>query len=328
MSVFTQKPRKLILKSFQSLGDMVVLSAAIRDLHRIYPFRFRTDVRTAIPELWWNNPYIAPIADDDPDAELIDMGYPLINLSNGTPWHFVHAYGQMLGDRLGLSIPPTEFKGDVYLTQRDREIFDGQHANYWVIVAGGKDDFTIKWWSHERWQAVVDHFRGKIQFVQVGLAGHSHKPLNGVVNLLGKTSVRGLIRVIHHASGVLCPVTGVMHLAAAVPVKQGEPPNRPCVVVAGAREGSTWEAYPTHQFLHNCGALPCAPWGGCWKSRTVPLGDGDEKDQHLCEQPLRMGEETLPKCMAMIEPHHVIDAIMHYFWGGMCSYLDGTGTDL
>ena len=38
---------RLILKSFQSPGDIVMLTAAVRDLHAAYPGRFQTDVRTS-----------------------------------------------------------------------------------------------------------------------------------------------------------------------------------------------------------------------------------------------------------------------------------------
>jgi hypothetical protein len=44
--------RKLILSSFQSAGDIVMLTAAVRDLHRSHPGEFLTDVRTPFPQLW------------------------------------------------------------------------------------------------------------------------------------------------------------------------------------------------------------------------------------------------------------------------------------
>ena len=49
------------------------------------------------------------------------------------------------------------------------------------LFSGGKRDFTIKWWDRQRYQQVVDHFRDRIQFVQVGDASHYHPPLDGVI---------------------------------------------------------------------------------------------------------------------------------------------------
>ena len=48
--------RRLILRNFQSPGDIVMLTAAVRDLHLTYPGEFVTDVRTSCPELWESNP--------------------------------------------------------------------------------------------------------------------------------------------------------------------------------------------------------------------------------------------------------------------------------
>jgi len=50
--------QKLILRNYQSPGDAVMLTAAVRDLHACYQGKFLTDVRTPYPQLWENNPHI------------------------------------------------------------------------------------------------------------------------------------------------------------------------------------------------------------------------------------------------------------------------------
>jgi len=106
-----------------------------------------------------------------------------------------------------------------------------------------------------------------------------------------------------------------MHLSAAVPVHpRYRRRHRPCIVINGGREPTHWEAYPTHQFLHCCGALPCCQQGGCWKSRIEPLGDGDKKDvDGLCERPhISESGQLVPMCMEMISPDMVKNAIRMY----------------
>jgi ADP-heptose:LPS heptosyltransferase len=83
---------KLILSNFQAPGDIVMLTAAVRDLHRCYPGLFQTDVRTPYPGLWENNPYIREIAYNDPEAREIDCEYPLVRQSNSAPYHFIHGF--------------------------------------------------------------------------------------------------------------------------------------------------------------------------------------------------------------------------------------------
>ncbi|MBI4324373.1 MAG: hypothetical protein HY674_03840 [Chloroflexi bacterium] len=317
--------KKLILKNSFSPGDIVMLTAAVRDLHLCHPDQFLTDVRTACPQLWEQNPYITPLSDDDPEVEAIDCEYPLINRCNLAPYHCIHGFIEFLNDRLGLHIKPTVFRGDIRLSAQETLWFSqvheltGEDTPFWMVVTGGKFDITIKWWAAGRYQEVIDHFRGRIQFVQVGDLRHYHPKLEGVIDLRGRTDLRQLVRLMYHAQGVLCPVTALMHLAAAVEVKSGPPGSRPCVVVAGGREPVHWEAYPNHQFIHTLGALRCCDRGGCWRSRTVPLGDGDERDQpeHLCVDVAG----ALPRCMDLITADDVIRRIELYFQGGAINYL-------
>ena len=310
-------PEILILSSKLSLGDIVMLTAAVRDLHKLHPGKYITGVRTTCEGVWENNPNITKLTGGD-NGRVIDCEYPLIHKSNDQPYHFIHGYIRDLASKLNIHIEPTLFKGDIYLTDQERNQYPfDEEKPYWIVVAGGKYDFTIKWWELKRYQEVVDHFKDKIQFVQVGAQEHNHPALSGVIDVRGRTTHRQLIQLVYHAQGVLCPVTSLMHLAAAVPTK-GAIKSRPCVVVAGGREAPSWEAYPTHQFLHTVGALPCCSFGGCWKSRTKALGDGAPTDNAICTNVV--GE--LPKCMDMITSKDVIRAIETYYTGGVLKYLN------
>ena len=317
--------RKLVLQSHLALGDVVMLTAAVRDLHRLCPGRFITDVRTAFPELWTHNPYLTPLDPLEPSVETLGCDTPLIHRSGVVPCHYLYAFLDFLNGRLGLELWPTEFRGDIHLSEAERSApspireVAGQDAPYWLVSAGGKHDITIKWWAAERYQRVIDHFRGRLQFVQVGLVGHYHPPLEGVIDLRGRTTLRQLIRLVHNADGVLCGVTALMHLAAAVPRPPERRGLRPCVVIAGGREPPHWEAYPGHQFLHTIGALRCCREGGCWKARTQGLGDGapeDELDRRCVDV---VG--SLPRCMHLIKPEAVVRQIECYLDGGAAHCL-------
>jgi ADP-heptose:LPS heptosyltransferase len=306
--------KQLILRSFSPPGDVLMLTAAIRDLHRTYPGEFVTGVRTKHAELWRYNPFIRPLAHSDSVQE-IECSYPLIRRSDSAPSHFLEGFVHFLNERLNVRIELTEFRGDVYLSEEEKIMpspaseIRGYGGAYWIIVSGGKADYTIKWWDVRRFQEVVDHFRGGIQFVQVGAPGHFHPELSGVIDLRARTDLRQLIRLVYHADGIVCPVTFLMHLAAAVPNKL---PHRlrPCVVIAGGREPPHWEAYPGHQYLHTVGMLPCCRTGGCWRARTKPLRDGSylNRPEHLCVDVAG----DLPRCMDMITAGDVIRRIEMY----------------
>ena len=318
--------KKIILRCDLSPGDIVVMTAAVRELGSRYRDKFAIDVRTPVDEIWENNPYLTPISDDNELARKIDLHYDQhdvasIDHSNQRPFHFLEGYCADLAKHLDLpELRPREFRGDIHLSEKERswigqveEVF-GHKGPFWILNAGGKSDFTCKQWPIENYQAVVDALAGEVQFVQVGAAekGHLHPELRGVLDLRGKTDHRQLIRLMYHAQGVVCGVTYTMHLAAAVPSKYGDR-LRPCVVVAGGREPPHWEAYPGHRFLHTIGSLKCCGFGGCWKSRITPLHDGDkEADESLCEMPQEGPDGVYSACMRLIEPLDVVRAVRQY----------------
>lgn len=327
--------KKYILKNHQSPGDIMMLTAAVKAIVKHNP-HLEIGVDTSCKELWDNNPYITKL--DPSEAQVIKAEYPLINSSNTNPYHFIHGFAQFLESKLKVNIPIEEFKADIHLSNdekrwmsqvREMDIND----DFWLVFAGGKYDFSAKWWNPDWYQEVINHFQGKITFVQVGQKSHWHTPMKNCIDLTGQTNLRQLVRLVYHSSGVLSPVTFGMHAAAGVPTKPGNPQNRAAVVIAGSREPAQWEAYPHHRFLSNNGALPCSGEGGCWKSRCTLINDGDSKNtESVCEKPIPitvkgsylknkiMGELSIPKCMHMIEPRHVIEAIESYYIGGSLKY--------
>ena len=312
-------PRKLILRNGQSPGDIVMMTAMVRDLHLSHPGKFLTDVRTPCPAIWEHNPYITRILDTDPAAEIINCEYPLIHTSNQNIYHFVSGFRGDLQQKLHLPIQPTVLKGDIHLSENEKQWvsqvqeYTGEDTKYWIICSGGKSDFTAKIWNPHRWQEVVDFFYKKITFVQVGEASHLHPKLENVIDFRGKTDLRQLIRLVYNSDGCLGGVSLLMHLCAAVQTRQGRPKHRPAVIVAGSRESTQWEAYPSMRYISTCGCLPCAPNNGCWRSRVIPLGDGSEQDKSLCEKPtLSEGGILIPKCLEMIRPSQVVRYIEQY----------------
>ena len=188
--------RKLILTNFQSPGDIVMLTAAVRDLHRCHPGRFVTDVRTSCPDLWLFNPHVNPLDEEDPEVEVIRCEYPLIHRRNQEPWHFLHGFVHFLAEPLDVPLRVTAFKGDIHISDAEKDWFStvesltGSSPPFWLLTSGGKNDYTIKWWDRA--------------------------PLEAVVDLRGATTLRQLVRLMYHAQGAVSAVSLTVHLAAAV----------------------------------------------------------------------------------------------------------------
>lgn len=192
------------------------------------------------------------------------------------------------------------------------EHFTHRPTKFWIVNAGVKQDYTLKQWPVEYYQEVIDHFRGTIQFVQVGASEHDHPTLASVINLVGQTDTRQLIRLCYHAQGGIGPITFIQHLFAGF--------EKPYVALLGGREPVNWVQYPLQTTLHTLGKLPCCRTRSCWRSRAVALNDRSEQDQSLCDSPVLGMARPVGKCMAIIKPIEVIRAIESCYEGGALTY--------
>lgn len=309
-------PRKFRLAHAKSPGDITVMTALVRDLVRTYP-DIQVDVQTTCKDIWRHNPYVTKLP-DGADVRTITLDYSAgIKRQGQETIHFLGEFHHNFFKQTRIQVPLTEPKPDLHLTE-DEKTTKLISDRYWVVVAGGKSDATVKIWDHRSWQRTIDMLAEHgIQTVQVGALdnGHWHAQLTGTLNLVGKTNLRDMMRVIQQADGVICGVTAAMHIAAGL--------ERPCVVVAGGREAWWWEAYVRenkglvcpeklrmpHRFLHTIGLLACCQHKGCWKNKVTPLNG----DKLICHLPVVRPGQAVPKCMDMVTPEHVMEAVMSYY---------------
>lgn len=298
---------KIFIVQRQSPGDILMVTTAVRDLKKAHPY-LQINVQTSCMDLWENNPYLSREVNRENADRVLNLEYPLIHSSDRLPYHFIHAFRKELQLLLGLNIPQGEFKGDIHLAPHEHlELPAVAGKRYWIIDAGYKLDCPLKHWGSKNFQELVELLKGKVQFVQIGEENphHIHTPLKGVINLIGKTTTRELIQLMHHADGVVTPISFPMHLAAAVPAIKRN--LRPCIVLAGGREPAHWEAYPGHQFLHTIGMLDCCRNRGCWRATPEP-----DTGRSVCMHPETLGNEKVGRCMTCITPGRVAELIELY----------------
>ena len=295
-----------------------MLTAAVRDLKAAFP-DIRVNVNTTAMELWENNPLLDRSISKINADKIIKGEYNIIHNSNNGAYHFIHGFRIDLEKKLGLTIPQGKMCCDLYLNEYEKNsddyfnsIIKNSNKPVWLINAGFKRDFTCKGWEFKRFQQIVDITSDLITWIQIGSTEHCHAPLRGAINMLGKTTHRQLMNIMYRADGVVTGLSYPMHLAT-MPMKNFPNRKRPCIVIAGGREPSVWEAYTGHQFVHVAGSMKCCANGGCWKSRVVRLNDGDCKDNSLCIHPVKTGSgQIIPKCMDMISAGKIISLIKMY----------------
>lgn len=316
--------RKIILSHKRAPGDVIVMTGLVRDIALAHPGKFRIGVDTSAMDVWRHNPYVDFSLRDErkrggKGIEYIKLEYGRgIRDQNYKPAHFLSYFHLDFERQCNVRVPLMLPYPDLHLSETERTI-PPVEGRYWVIISGGKSDFPIKVWEATKFQQVVDRLTGMgLGVVQVGGndSGHWHPMLHNVLNLVGHTNLRDLIRLIYHADGVICGVTCLMHIAAAL--------HRPCVVIAGGREAWWWEAYVRenhslaplqdkikvpHQFLHTIGLLECCRHHGCWRNKVVPI----RNDKSVCYQPVMLPGQPVARCMHMITSTHVMEAVMKYY---------------
>ncbi len=297
----------LVVTQHQCPGDILCLTAALRDLKLAHPgMDLWYDGNH--PALFENNPHVKigrpPVAHRTLRAE-----YPGIGNSNQSNAHLISCFADFLMDKLGVKFRMTRLAPDLHLSEKERSLepvanFDVSR-HYWVLNAGMKWDFTLKLWPPEHWAKVIAYLNGRgIEVVQIGTTHDGWNPtLEGVVNLVGKTPrIRDALRLIYHAAGVLTHLSFPMHAAAAF--------GKPCVIPGGGREPPQFIQYPTQRYLHTVGMLDCCRQQACWKSRAYVKPGQTPDCLRIVEasQGMKVGQ-----CMRMIQPDQVIAEIDRYY---------------
>ena len=328
--------QRLLVRNNQAPGDIIVLSAALRDLEIAHPGKYAKEiwVSKGAEEVFWNNPNISRIHPggrrvDGRGAVMWRAQYPLIKSCNQQRKHFILGFIEHMNAQLHTKVKLTDFRPHIVMSEAEKAVrpFD---EPYWVFLSGGKKDYPTKIWAQSYWQQVIDMTKDRVNWVQCGGGSKNHimhKPKKGIfANMVAKTGCRNFLRLIYHSEGVVCVTTMAMHAAAAF--------NKPCIVIEGGREPWWWEAYdlktrelnmqlfdPTwkppknddfvpHKFLHTIGQLKCCKNHGCWRKRVVGGGS-------VCSKAVSVDGQMVPKCKAMITPEMVVAGIDDYIDTGL-----------
>ena len=264
------------------IGDDLLLTSVFRELQR----RGKSDfwVRTTRPELYRHNDDVPIVV---PPLERFDLLVKRVGTSVVYPWHtsyhpafdrddptpeqhLISIMCQKAGVTGTITLRP-------YLHLTEEEMRRGALAPRQVaIMSSGLDAkhaMRNKNWSLEKYQGVVSALRDRYDFVQVG--SPNDPPLEGALDLRGKTTLRETAAVLRGSLAFIGQVGFLMHLARAVDCR--------AVIVYGGRETPAQSGYRCNENLYS--AVHCSP---CWRLNTCPYD--------------RM-------CLERIAVHHVIDAL-------------------
>lgn len=239
-----------------ALGDVLMCTPALREVKRLNPDA-RVTLYTDIPEPVEGLPFIDGIL---PWAERPGAFYSLRYEESLPPRRHI---ARILGDQLGVAVT------DIRPSCAVREELVGRFRREWsglprplVIVNRHAGPWTPnKEWPDEYWEGLVARLADRGTVIEVGgPAPHpTAVPDGSYIDLRGRTSLPELIAAIAAADFHVAPITGTVHIAAAMGV--------PSVVIYGGYEHPDCSGYPGNINLYS--PVDCAP---CWLRTPCPYG--------------------------------------------------------
>jgi hypothetical protein len=253
----------MLLAHHGGIGDSILLTAVARELRRrdVHPiwvmsqfptlFERNGDVERIVP---WTSAYEGWIS--RVGWRVVHPEYCVYDPDNDRTsepaGHIISVMCQEIGITGTVSRRP-------YLTLSDDERERGQRVPRQVAIqsSGLSARFAMrtKEWFAERYQEVVTRLRGEVDFVHVGAA--SDPPLEGALDLRGRTSVRETAAILSRSLCFVGQVGFLMHLARAVDCRG--------VIVYGGREQPRQSGYSCNENLYS--AVACSP---CWLLNGCP----------------------------------------------------------
>ena len=162
--------RKLLLQHNRAPGDIIVMSALVRDIAATQP-NIQISVNTSVGEIWRHNPHVTTIPKGTPqeNLETIKLDYgPAIQRVGNRNQHFLTGFYENFEEQTKIHIPLRYPRPDYHLSAEERNV-PLVSGRYWVVLSGGKSDFTTKHWIYKRAQQVVNLLKtAGVYTVQLG----------------------------------------------------------------------------------------------------------------------------------------------------------------
>lgn len=312
----SQSPRKVCIFSAQSPGDTFLHSVIGASLRLQYGDEFQVDQQGVWDWIFRDNPHLTRL--DRRDPEVITIKNP------GTNWgesrKRLIAFPQLMCEHVGSVLGKPDFRMQVdrpviFLTDEEKQnrlpvLRD--IGPYVVITNGYKLDKPCKAPGSYVMQGIVDALKHRVTFVQIGEAvndgGHVHRPLEGVLNLIGKTQTppRDVYKLFYHSVAAIGNISMGMHCCAGM--------SKSYICYGGGIEQPSFNPWPSVTWLSTVGMMDCckpSSWsasGACW-SEQVEFSEKRPGDR-ICKLPVIQPDgQKVPACHAKIGARGGVEAL-------------------
>lgn len=236
------------------LGDVLMCTPALREVKRLNP-DCRIALYTDFPDLVEGLPFLDRIR---PSADRPEGALWLNYARSPLPRRHL---ARIMGDQLGVAVadvrPSCVVRDD--LVGRFRRDWAGLPRPHVLIARHASSWTPNKEWPGAYWDDLVARLADRGTVIEVGgpPEAPAAPPDGHYVDLRGRTTLPELVAAIAAADVHVGPVTGTVHIAAAVGV--------PSVVIYGGYEHPDCSRYPGNVDLYS--PVECAP---CWLRTPCP----------------------------------------------------------
>ena len=240
-----------------ALGDVLMATPALRRVKELNP-KCRVTFYTHFANLVSGLPFIDEVLPVDvaPTGKAILLRYEnLIPVRR----HIAGIFGEILGVDIWNNRPSCVL--DPRLLDHYRQEFR-ELPRPWTIVNRKAATWSPnKNWPDEYWGDLLDRLTARFSVIEIGASAQDRgvQPDDHYLDLRGKTALEELVAAIGAADLHVGPVSGPVHIAAAV--------GTPAVVIYGGYEHPVCSGYPGNINLYS--PVPCAP---CWLTELCPFG--------------------------------------------------------
>ena len=237
------------------IGDVILCTPGLRAAKAANPGG-RIRFYTKMPELVAGLPYIDEVLpyEDRPDGSIYLDYLKLVP----SPVHLA----RLIGDRIGVDV--SDVQPDCVVDEALAARFRRDWAHLprpWVVALRRASRFTPnKDWPDAAWDVLLDDVSRWGSVIEIGTREAGEAPTAGPnrLDLRGETSIAELVASVKAADIHVGPVSGPMHIAAAV--------GTPSVVIIGGYEHPVNAHYAGNTEFYT--PVPCAP---CWLLEPCPF---------------------------------------------------------
>lgn len=252
------KRNKVILFRYTTaLGDALMLTTLAREVKKRNPNAY-IHVVTGVPVIFERNPDINEIS-PEPKSHVDGLGKYLIRYEHQFPWekHILNSCAEIVDINDAI-----ELKTYIYPTVNDfkfaKDIINNSDLPPILInrKAGPRTD--KKNWPDNYWNILIQDLTQKYFIIEIGGTEETatSTETKNYINLTGKTSIHQSAALMSVTKLLVCPVTGLLHLASAY--------NLTTLCILGGSEPAIGTKYTNTHFIESRPACAdCYEQGPC-----------------------------------------------------------------